>query len=575
MRETNKHNMLRRILAFVLIVALLPFGQRSTVQAATGTRSVSIQLTYGQTEARNVYSMINAMRASSTDAWYWDSNNSTRTYCYNLQPLTYDYALEQVAMKRAAEIALSYSHTRPDGTNYYTAFSENGVYTSVYAENIGVNYSSAATLHSAMRQDSANYSGQEQRRNMLNSQFTAVGIGHVYYNGYHYWVEEFANTVTRTVYTAPDNQSKTVNNIRVAESNIYNDQIVVPSSVGNYIQMSVGQTKDLSGCKENIRVANHWPSSADCPIVQNLNMYVANTGVAYISGTNLVAASAGSTTLTLNRPDGKLQLQIPVQVTGSTNNNTYSYYIGNASVSAIADQNYTGYDIRPGVSVWLNGGYLYEGRDYTLTYTNNRNIGTASITITGIGSYYGSKTVNFRIVNQTNTTPQTTNLANAFISSISSKKYTGSSITPSVTVTLNNVTLKENQDYYLMYSSNTMPGKATVTAVGTGNYTGSVKTSFIIKPEKPVITGLRARNGKVRITWMPATSVSGYEIYRSKSGSDYGFKKIAATKDGEMKSYVKKKLSKGTYYYKIRSYIVVDGKKYYSPYSSVKSVKVR
>ena len=575
MRETNKHNMLRRILAFVLIVALLPFGQRSTVQAATGTRSVSIQLTYGQTEARNVYSMINAMRASSTDAWYWDSNNSTRTYCYNLQPLTYDYALEQVAMKRAAEIALSYSHTRPDGTNYYTAFSENGVYTSVYAENIGVNYSSAATLHSAMRQDSANYSGQEQRRNMLNSQFTAVGIGHVYYNGYHYWVEEFANTVTRTVYTAPDNQSTTVNNIRVAESNIYNDQIVVPSSVGNYIQMSVGQTKDLSGCKENIRVANHWPSSADCPIVQNLNMYVANTGVAYISGKNLVAAGAGSTTLTLNRPDGKLQLQIPVQVTGSTNNNTYSYYIGNASVSAIADQTYTGYDIRPGVSVWLNGGYLYEGRDYTLTYTNNRNIGTASITITGIGSYYGSKTVNFRIVNQTNTTPQTTNLANAFISSISSKKYTGSSITPSVTVTLNNVTLKENQDYYLMYSSNTMPGKATVTAVGTGNYTGSVKTSFIIKPEKPVITGLRARNGKVRITWMPATSVSGYEIYRSKSGSDYGFKKIAATKDGEMKSYVKKKLSKGTYYYKIRSYIVVDGKKYYSPYSSVKSVKVR
>ena len=150
MRETNKHNMLRRILAFVLIVALLPFGQRSTVQAATGTRSVSIQLTYGQTEARNVYSMINAMRASSTDAWYWDSNNSTRTYCYNLQPLTYDYALEQVAMKRAAEIALSYSHTRPDGTNYYTAFSENGVYTSVYAENIGVNYTSAATLHSAL-----------------------------------------------------------------------------------------------------------------------------------------------------------------------------------------------------------------------------------------------------------------------------------------------------------------------------------------------------------------------------------------------------------------------------------------
>ena len=122
----------------------------------------------------------------------------------------------------------------------------------MYAENIGVNYSSASALHNAMREDNANYSGQEQRRNMLNSQFTAVGIGHVYYNGYHYWVEEFANTVTRTSYTTPNNQTTTVNNIQIAESNITSDQIVVPSSIGNYIQMSAGQTIDLSGCYENI-----------------------------------------------------------------------------------------------------------------------------------------------------------------------------------------------------------------------------------------------------------------------------------------------------------------------------------
>ena len=48
-----------------------------------------------------------------------------------------------------------------------------------------------------------------------------------------------------------------------------------------------------------------------------------------------------------------------------------------------------------------------------------------------------------------------------------------------------------------------------------------------------------------------------------------------ATKDGEMQSYTRAKLTKGTYYYKIRSYVTVDGTKYYSPYSSVKSVKIR
>lgn len=579
MRKTKTHNVLRRLLAFVLIVSLLPLGYAGNVMAATtGTRNVSIQVTYGQTDARNVYGMINSMRRNLSDAWYWDANNYTKTYCNNLQPLTYDYALEQVAMKRAAEIALSYSHTRPNGTNYYTAYSENGVYAGVYAENIGVNYSSASALHNAMREDNANYSGQEQRRNMLNSQFTAVGIGHVYYNGYHYWVEEFANTVTRTSYTTPNNQTTTVNNIQIAESNITSDQIVVPSSIGNYIQMSAGQTIDLSGCYENIKVSNHWPSNANCPIVQGLNMYVSNTAVAYISGTKLIANTAGSTTLTLNRPDGRIPLQIPVQVTGTNNSsNTYSYYIPNASVGTIVDQTYTRYDIRPSVSVWLNGGYLYEGRDYTLTYSNNRNIGTASVTINGIGNYYGSRTVYFRIVNHGNgnTTVSSNNLANAVISKIAAQRYTGSSVKPEVTVTLNNIVLKEGSDYYLNYSDNGAPGKAAVMVVGTGNYTGSAKTSFIIKPEKPVITRLRAHGSKVRITWLPGTSVTGYEIYRSKGAYDYGYKKIAATKDGEMQSYTRAKLTKGTYYYKIRSYVTVDGTKYYSPYSSVKSVKIR
>lgn len=191
-------------------------------------------------------------------------------------------------------------------------------------------------------------------------------------------------------------------------------------------------------------------------------MYVSNTAVAYISGTKLVANSTGSTTLTLNRPDGRIPLQIPVQVTGTNNSsNTYSYYIPNASVGTIVDQIYTGYDIRPSVSVWLNGGYLYEGRDYTLTYSNNRNIGTASVTINGIGNYYGSRTVYFRIVNHGNgnTTVSSNNLANAVISKIAAQRYTGSSVKPEVTVTLNNIVLKEGSDYYLNYSDNGAPGK--------------------------------------------------------------------------------------------------------------------
>ena len=79
MRKTKTHNVLRRLLAFVLIVSLLPLGYAGNVMAATtGTRNVSIQVTYGQTDARNVYGMINSMRRNSSDAWYWDANNYTK-----------------------------------------------------------------------------------------------------------------------------------------------------------------------------------------------------------------------------------------------------------------------------------------------------------------------------------------------------------------------------------------------------------------------------------------------------------------------------------------------------------------
>lgn len=64
----------------------------------------------------------------------------------------------------------------------------------------------------------------------------------------------------------------------------------------------------------------------------------------------------------------------------------------------------------------------------------------------------------------------------------------------------------------------------------------------------------------------------GYEIYRSTKKKS-GYKKITDTKKT---SYKNKKLkSKKKYYYKVRAYRIVNGKKYYSSYSSVKSVKVK
>ena len=79
----------------VLFAMLLFLAVPFKVKAETATTPVSISVQYGQTEARTILNMINEMRTSSTDAWYWKQDDTTKTYCTNLQPLQYDYDLEK------------------------------------------------------------------------------------------------------------------------------------------------------------------------------------------------------------------------------------------------------------------------------------------------------------------------------------------------------------------------------------------------------------------------------------------------------------------------------------------------
>ncbi len=73
-------------------------------------------------------------------------------------------------------------------------------------------------------------------------------------------------------------------------------------------------------------------------------------------------------------------------------------------IGTIADQTYTGKKITPDVKLTVNTDYtLKKGKDYTLTYKNNKNIGKASVTIKMIGDFTGSKTLTFNIVPKTTT----------------------------------------------------------------------------------------------------------------------------------------------------------------------------
>ena len=68
------------------------------------------------------------------------------------------------------------------------------------------------------------------------------------------------------------------------------------------------------------------------------------------------------------------------------------------TISTIADQTYTGSPLKPAVVVKDGETTLVENTDYTLTYDNNLNVGTATVTATGIGNYTGTQTKEFAIV---------------------------------------------------------------------------------------------------------------------------------------------------------------------------------
>ena len=285
----RKRNLYHLWFCFAMLLFLaVPFK----VKAETATTPVSISVQYGQTEARTILNMINEMRTSSTDAWYWKQDDTTKTYCTNLQPLQYDYDLEKTAMQRAAEIAIIYSHTRPNNKDTFSAFYENSVYYTYAGENIAAGYGTADSVNDGWREDNELYAGQGHRRNMLNSKFNCVGIGHVYYNGFHYWVENFAyRDKVNTTPVSADNTETTLT-IPVATSKISNFNITFDK---DEYSLKTGESTSISVSDPAISVFGHW-GSRFVFVTDTPDLTIADSTVATLSG-SITGISEGDTTI--------------------------------------------------------------------------------------------------------------------------------------------------------------------------------------------------------------------------------------------------------------------------------------
>ena len=163
------------------------------------------------------------------------------------------------------------------------------------------------------------------------------------------------------------------------------------------------------------------------------------------------------------------------------------------------------------------------------------------------------------------------NLDKANVSAIKDQAYTGKAIKPAVVVRYNNKKLTADKDYTVAYKNNKKIGTATITITGKGDYTGKKTVKFDIIPKGVKLSSLTAGKKELTVKWSKGTGITGYEIEYSLKKNFKDKKTVTIKKAATTKTVLKKLQAKKTYYVRIRTYKTVNGKKYYSAWSAIKS----
>ena len=288
-----KKTKLRLLLLLFFIGGLIILPQKAK---AAEIIPVNISVEYGQTEARTILDMINEARTNSEYTWYWNMDDTTKTYCTDLKELKYDYDLERVAMKRAAEIALSYDHERPMGGYAWDTYKQENISYRYAGENIAAGQTTASQVNFGWREDDKTYAGQGHRRNMLSSDYNCVGIGHVYYNRTHYWVEVFANRPEINTTEIPANDSIKTVSVSVDKKKI--KKVDVTFDQDSY-SLRIGQSTTPAIKETGIAVTNFWSLGGRlAPVLDTPVVSIGDSSVASYSNNTLSGLKEGTTNLT-------------------------------------------------------------------------------------------------------------------------------------------------------------------------------------------------------------------------------------------------------------------------------------
>ena len=229
----------------------------------------------------------------------------------------------------------------------------------------------------------------------------------------------------------------------------------------------------------------------------------------------------------------------------------------------------------PGESDYL----LMEDIDYKVTWKNNTNAGTATVTVTGLEPYFrGTLTKTFKILQANNSITASnvkkTQSTKAQTFSLGAAAKGGAKLS----YKSNNKNVTVNSSGKVTIAANyTGESAITITAAATKNYKAAQKTvTLTVNPSGTSITKCtNIKTKKADIQWKKNGSATGYEIqYSTNKTFKSGVKTKSITNASTIKYTAAGLTSQKTYYVRVRAYKTVGKKKLYSSWSGIKTVKI-
>ena len=255
--------------------------------------ALSFKMFYDQKESRKLGVSINELRKTK-----------------GLVAYTYDNGLEEKACQRAAEAAVYYSNTRPDGRDFSTIFDGN------------VNASGKAKKEVLIREGNTAAEAFEKYLNVSDNFLTStnyqyMAVGHVKFNGKHYWALELTNAITNLADKAE----------RVEDVTVTMDMLLkfisaknVKASLENKTKIKVdrGVAKELPTFTGNIVSKEHLPADEKLPVILPNVEWTITKDFGKITNNKLTATaeegSEGTISKTYTLAGSKFEFTYPVRV---------------------------------------------------------------------------------------------------------------------------------------------------------------------------------------------------------------------------------------------------------------------